>query len=198
MENNNVVCVFPSRDSWGRIYAKYRGQIVSRLSSWYSLADREDAVENAFDKLMNKKDPESYGDRMPASPEDWAKVLYWHARSFLSHMKEHSEIHAKYVERISKELEGSFACVDYGAFLDAAVDSRALASALDAFRKDLDISRRNFEVYVGVVMDKIPAKDLAKKFKISENNVHAIKFRVGKLLAKYGKSYFRAALKKAA
>ena len=34
-------------------------------------------------------------------------------------------------------------------------------------------------------MNKIPAKDLAKKFKISENNVHAIKFRVGKLLEKY-------------
>lgn len=198
MVKNNVVCVFPSRDSWGRIYAKYRSQIVSRLSSWYSLADREDAVENAFDKLMNKKDPESYGDRMPASSEDWAKVLYWHARSFLSHMKEHSEIHAKYVEKISKELEGSFACANQGAFMDAAVYSHALASALDSFRKDQDISRRNLEVYVGVVMDKIPAKDLAKKFKISENNVHAIKFRVGKLLAKYGKSYFRAALKKAA
>ena len=44
---------------------------------------------------------------------------------------------------------------------------------------------------------KIPAKIITEKFKISEDNVYVIKFRVGKLLEKHGKKYFQAALKKA-
>ena len=85
-----------------------------------------------------------------------------------------------------------------GAFLDAEVYSRALPLALEIFRKDQDISRRNLEIYIGSVMNSIPAKILAEKFKITENNVYAIKFRVGNLLAKYGRKCFQAALKKVA
>ena len=195
---NDCIDIFPSRDMWGKIYEKYHAKIVSSLNSRYCLADREDAVENAFDKLMNKKDPAAYGGKMPASAEAWSKALYWQARSFLSHMNEHSQIHAKYIEKIAKELEEAFVPGIQGSFLDAEVYSRALPLVLEIFRKDQDVSRRNLAVYVGIVMDKIPAKDIATKFGITENNVYAIKFRVGKLLAKYGKSYFQTALKKVA
>ena len=195
---NDCIDIFPSRDMWGKIYEKYHAKIVSSLNSRYCLADREDAVENAFDKLMNKKDPAAYGGKMPASAEAWVKALYWQARSFLSHMNEHSQIYAKYIEKIAKELEEAFVPGIQGSFLDAEVYSHALPLALEIFRKDQDVSRRNLAVYVGIVMDKIPAKDIATKFGITENNVYAIKFRVGKLLAKYGKSYFQTALKKVA
>ena len=195
---NDCIDIFPSRDTWGKIYEKYHAKIVSSLNSRYCLADREDAVENAFDKLMNKKDPAAYGGKMPASAEAWSKALYWQARSFLSHTHEHSQIHARYVEKISKELEEAFVPGIQGAFLDAEVYSRALPLALEIFRKDQDISRRNLEIYIGSVMNSIPAKILAEKFKITENNVYAIKFRVGNLLAKYGRKCFQTALKKVA
>lgn len=195
---NDGIEIFPSRDTWGRIYDKYHARIVARLSSWYCLADREDAVEEAFDKLMNRKDPEAYGGKMPATAEAWCDALYWQARSFLSHMKEHSQIHAKHVEKLAKELEEAFVPGNQGAFLDADVYSRALSLALDSLRKDQDISRRNLEIYVGIAANGIPGRELAKKFNISEENVYTIKCRVAKLIEKYGKDYFQAALKKVA
>ena len=198
VEMNDSVGIFPSRTMWGEIYGKYRTRLVSSLSSRYCLADREDAVENAFDKLMNKKDPASYGDKMPASAEAWVKVLYWQARSFLSHMNERSQIHAKCVEKMAKELEEAFVPANQGAFLDAEVHSLALPLALEIFRKDQDVSLRDLGIYVGFAAKRIPAKIVAKEFNVSDCNVGTIKFRVGNLLAKYGKKCFQAALKKVA
>ena len=190
--------IFPSCSTWGAIYGKYRAKLVSSLNSAYCLADREDAVEYAFNKLMNKKDPAAYFGKMSNSVDGWVKALYWQARSYLSHMRAHSQVHAKFVEKMADELKNAFAPISQGVLLDAGVYSYALTSALDAFRREQDVSRRNLEIYLGVVTNKASVKDLAKKFKITENNVYAIKFRVGKLLAKYGKHYFQAALKKAA
>ena len=198
MGNVKKVEKFPSRTMWGEIYEKYREMIIAGLSSWYGRADREDAVENAFDKLMNKKDPAAYGDKMPASMEAWAIAVYWQARSFLSHMKEHSQIEAKYIEKMSKELEDAFISENQGAFLDAATISRALPLALKLFKKGQDISRRDLNVYLGVAVRKIPGKALAKKHNITAINVYTIKCRIGELLGKYGRKYFQAALKKVA
>ena len=195
---NDCIDIFPSRDTWGKIYEKYHAKIVSSLNSRYCLADREDAVENAFDKLMNKKDPAAYGGKMPASAEGWFKALYWQARSFLSHMNERSQIHAKHIEKIAKELEEAFVPGIQGAFLDAEVYSRALPLALEIFRKDQDISRRDLEIYVDFAAKRIPAKIVAKEYKVSAINVNTIKFRVGHLLEKYGRKCFQAALKKVA
>lgn len=189
---------FPTSNVWGELYSKFRKQLMAKLSSYYCLADREDAVESAFDKLMNKKDKEAYGDKMPKTEKDWFWALYWQARAYLSHMREHGVVHAKYVEEMAKELESVFAPGYFGSFLDNEVYSKALALALDSFRKDQDISSRNLKIYLCSVYKKIPAKVIAEKFKISEDNVYVIKFRVGKLLEKHGKKYFQAALKKAA
>ena len=76
--------------------------------------------------------------------------------------------------------------------------ARIIALALGSFRKGQDVSCRNLKIYLSSVCKKIPAKVIAEKFKISEDNVYVIKFRVGKILEKHGKKYFQAALKKAA
>jgi hypothetical protein len=189
---------FPTRSVWGEFYSKFRKLLLTKLSSYYCFADREDAVEYAFDKLMNKKDKEAYGDKMPKTEEGWFWALYWQSKSYLSHMREHGVVHARYVEEMAKELENVFDPGYAGEFLDDEVYSKALSSALNSFRKDQDISCRDLKIYLAAAYKKIPAKVLAAKFKTSENNVYVIKFRVGKLLAKYGKKYFQAALKKAA
>jgi hypothetical protein len=189
---------FPTSNVWGELYSKFRKQLMAKLSSYYCLADREDAVEFAFDKLMNKKDKEAYGDKMPKTEEGWFWALYWQSKSYLSHLREHGVVHARYVEEMAKELENVFDPGYAGEFLDDEVYSKALSSALNSFRKDQDISCRDLKIYLAAAYKKIPAKVLAAKFKTSENNVYVIKFRVGKLLAKYGKKYFQAALKKAA
>ena len=189
---------FPTSNVWGELYSKFRKQLMAKLSSYYCLADREDAVESAFDKLMNKKDKEAYGDKMPKTEEGWFWALYWQSKSYLSHMREHGVVHARYVEEMAKELENAFDPGYAGEFLDDEVYSKALSSALNSFRKDQDISCRDLKIYLAAAYRKIPAKVLASKFKTSENNVYVIKFRVGKLLEKHGKKYFQAALKKAA
>ena len=112
-------------------------------------------------------------------------------------MREHGVVHARYVEEMAKELENVFDPGYAGEFLDEEVYSKALSSALDSFRKDQDISCRNLQIYISATAEKISAKVLAAKFKISEENVYVIRFRVGKLLEKHGKKYFQAALKKA-
>jgi hypothetical protein len=188
---------FPTCNVWGELYSKFRKQLMAKLSSYYCLADHEDAVESAFDKLMNKKGKEAYGDKMPKTEEGWFWALYWQSKSYLSHMREHGVVHARYVEEMAKELENVFDPGYAGEFLDDEVYSKALSSALDSFRKDRDISCRNLQIYISATAEKISAKVLAAKFKISEENVYVIKFRVGKLLEKHGKKYFQAAMKKA-
>jgi hypothetical protein len=81
--------IFPQATFGANYILKFRKQLMAKLSSYYCLADREDAVESAFDKLMNKKDKEAYGDKMPKTEKDWFWALYWQAKSYLSHMREH-------------------------------------------------------------------------------------------------------------
>lgn len=193
---SNEIIDFPTRNVWGEFYSKFRKPLLTKLSSYYCLADREDAVEHAFDKLMNKKDKEACGDKMPKTEQGWFWALLWQARAYLSHMKEHGVVHAKYVEEMAKEFESVFASGCFGSFLDNEIYSKALYVALDSFRKDQDVSRRNLQIYISATTEKVPAKVLAAKFKVSEANVYVIKSRVGKLLERHGKKYFKAALNK--
>ncbi len=46
---------------------------------------------------------------MPKTENGWFWALYWRAKSYLSHMREHGVVHAKYVEEMARELESVFA-----------------------------------------------------------------------------------------
>jgi hypothetical protein len=47
---SNAIIDFPTRNVWGELYSKFRKSLLLKLSSHYCFADREDAVEYAFDK----------------------------------------------------------------------------------------------------------------------------------------------------
>lgn len=195
MQNNNkIISSFPSRSLWADYYKKYRKTLVGKLNSSFCFADREDAVEEAFNKLMNKKPVEAYGDKMPDTEVRWFWALYWQARAFLSHQNERSELHKKYVEKKAKELANTFASGCQGLFMDRTGYSAPFLKALNAFRLDQHISRRNLGIYIDAALTRIPAKKIAEKYQVTENNIYVIKFRVEKLLNKYGKSYFRDAI----
>ncbi len=91
--NATTIIPFPTSDVWGTFYTKFRKPIINMLNGGYCLADREDAVEASFHKLMHKKDVSFWS-------------LYWQARAYLSHLNDRAEVHAKYVERTAKALEG--------------------------------------------------------------------------------------------
>ena len=195
--NSSTIVSFPTCAEWAEYYGKFREALVASLSGKFCLADREDAVEEAFHKLMHKKDVEAYGENVPKTEAEWYWNLRWQARSFLSHMQERVVRHAKYVERASKDLSGFFACGFQGYAMDLELRSRTLVRALEIFREEQDVSRRNLKVYE-MRMAGIPAKDVAKRFDISANNVDQIKHRIEILLKKHGQRCFARALRKEA
>ena len=190
--------MIPDNEAWTELYTKFHTKLVNSLHSRYCLADREDAVEFAFDKLMHRKDAESYGERFPQTEKDWFWNLHWQARSFLSHMKCRSDRHAKYVETMSKELQGAFTPGFHTNAIDVEGLSENLARALEIFKAEQDISRRDLSVFVLRERLQMPSKKIAARYNLTVENVDVIKHRIGKLLRKYGPDCYSRALRRAA
>jgi len=190
-----TVVPFPDSAAWAAFYEKFFGPLVNSLNHAYGLADRQDAVEEAFYKLMFKKDRDAY-EKEPGTESDWFHALRWQARAELSHRRERDERHAKYVEEAAKALANVFACGHQGEEMDAEIRSRALVRALEMFRKDQDVSRRDLEIYTGIETGEVSGRELATRYHTTSDNVYVIKYRVGGLLRKHGPRCFERALKK--
>ena len=128
-----TIVSYPTPSKWADYYERFRSSLVNSLNGRYCAADREDAVEEAFHKLMHKKDMAAYGEKMPQTESDWYWNLHWQARSFLSHIKSRYDLHAKYVETMSKELEDAFIPGLQGVALDSQTRAEALVKALHHF-----------------------------------------------------------------
>ena len=195
--DHTTIIPFPDKAFWAELYQKSHGALVESVRRYsQTIADAEDAVEEAFYKLMHKKDPDAYGDRMPQTEKGWFWALYWQARAYLSHLRDRVGVHAMYVERISVELESVFACGHQGEEMDEEVRSRALARALETLRAEQDISRRNLEVFILRTKGGLSSKEVAANFGIAANNVDQIVYRVRRLVRKYGPRHFEAALRR--
>ena len=184
--------------AWGGLYSRLRDRLVKGLDGRYCLADREDAVECAFDKLMHRKDREAYGDKVPQSEEDWYWNLHWQARSFLSRIRDRAERHAKYVEFMSRELQEAFTPGFNADIVDDEGLSEILDQALEIFKSEQDISRRDLNIYVLRQRFQVPSKKIAARYGVTVENVDVIKHRIGKLLKKYGPDCYDRALRRAA
>ena len=191
-------CAVLDNQAWAELYTKFRPRLVNSLNSCYSLADREDAVEFAFDKLMHRKDVEAYGDKFPRDETGWYWNLRWQAKSFLSHMRCRCDLHAKYVEFMSKELEDAFVPGLQGVALDEETRAEALARALEIFKAEQDISRRDLGVFALRQRFQMPAKEIAARYGITVGNVNVINHRISKLIRKYGPDCYDRALRRAA
>ena len=194
MLDDTTPVAFPDRETWGKFYEKFCPQLVNSLNHKYSYADREDAVEEAFYKLMHLKDREAYGENNPDTEAKWFNALYWQARSKLSHMRERFERHAEYVEKAAEELSGAFAFGFQGMAMDSELKSRALVCTLEMFREEQDVSRRDLAVYIRRMHGE-SAKAVASRYGITSNNVDQIKYRMGILLRKHGPRCFERALR---
>ena len=193
--DDTKVIPYPNQSAWAVFYPKFYEPLVEKIRRYgITAADAEDAVEEAFHKLMHKKDPDAYGEKMPQTEKGWFWALYWQARAYLSHLRSHAGVHAKYVERISHELAGVFACGYQGEEMDGEVRSRALMRALETLKSDQDISRRDLEVFVLRTKDGLASKEVAAAYGIKANNVDQIVYRVRKIVRKYGPRHFEEAL----
>jgi len=193
-----TIVSYPTPSKWADYYERFRSSLVNSLNGRYCAADREDAVEEAFHKLMHKKDMAAYGEKMPQTESDWYWNLHWQARSFLSHIKSRYDLHAKYVETMSKELEDAFIPGLQGVALDSQTRAEALVKALEIFKAEQDISRRDLNVFVLRERLRMPSKKIAARYNLTVENVDVIKHRIGKLLRKYGRDCYLRALRRAA
>ena len=194
--DNVGVIGFPNSAFWADFYGKFRDNLVNSLNGGYCRADREDAVEEAFHKLMHKKGREAYGEKFPKTEEEWFNSLWWQARAYLSHLKDRGEVHAKYVETMAKVLADVFARGHQGESIDEDIIARALVSALEILREEQDVPRRALDIFVRLQMNGESARSVAERYGIEENNVYQIKFRTGRILRKYGPKCFEKALRK--
>ena len=194
--DGTTIVSYPSQSAWTEYYGKFCKALVTALGRHsLSFADVEDAVEEAFHKLMHKKDPAAYGDKMPQTEKEWFWALYWQARAYLSHLRSHAGVHARYVERTAQELESVFASGHQGEAMDVEVHSHALARALETLKAEQGISRRDLEIYLCRKLSGEPAKKVAEKYGIKPNNVDQIVWRVGLIVRKHGPRHVEAALR---
>lgn len=194
--DDTTIILFPMMAVWAMMHAKFFRPLVEMVCRYsINIADAEDAVEEAFYKLMYKKDLDAYGDKMPKTEKDWFWAIFWQARSYLSHLKDRCGVHAKYVMFIAPELQDAFASDHQGEEMDGDIRARALVRALETFKAEQDVSRRNLEIYVSRMMYGVPAKEVAKKHGITANNVDQITWRVGRLVRKHGPRHFEEALR---
>ena len=194
--NDTIIIPFPTEAVFGEMYAKFAAPLVNQLRhSCNSKADCEDAVAEAFVKLMYHKKPEAYGDNLPETEKSWFWTFYWQARSYLSHLKERFAVHAKYIECVAKMMEDVFACGHQGEAIDEDVNHRALVRALKTLQAEFGISRRNLGIFVCRTADELPSKEVAVRYHTTANNVDQITWRVGRLVRKHGPRHFEAALR---
>ena len=191
--DSNTVIGFPNLATWAKLYARLAGPLAASLNRGYCRADREDAVEAAFQKCMWVKDPASYDDP-PQTERDWFFELRWQARAYLSHLREHAEVVAEYKESMAEELKDAFAEGHQGSGLDAETFKRALVRALETLRREQDLSRRNLNIYLALEVRGESVKDVARRYRLKENNVYVISHRTRNIVMVYGPDCFRRAL----
>ena len=191
--DSETIIPFPNLYDWAVFHKKFFKTLVNMLSKAYSLCDREDAVEEAFVKLMYKKPRDTY-DKEPETEKDWFYTLHWQSRAALSHRRESDERRTRLADEVAKEMAGMVEAGRQGEAMDAAIRSDALARALAIFCGEHDVSRRDIAIYVGAETRSASTGELAARFGTTAGNVYVIKSRVGKLLRKYGRRCYERAL----
>ena len=192
--DTRTIVDFPTLAVWGKYYSKFRSELLQMLSR-YNPVDREDAVEFAFDKLMNRKSKEAYSGKVPSTELEWFWALYWQAKSYLGHKAEHEAVHERYVNKMGGDEDNMLIFGRQGELLDKETYREALPIALNSLIKEHHLDREKLEVFIASEAYGEPVKMVAEKYGLTENNVYQIKFRVGKILRKYGKKHLFDALR---
>lgn len=191
--DDTSVIEFPDFDAWGALYKKFRAVLVDKLNHCYSLEDREDAVEHAFEKMMHKKFCDSCGEKISKTESGWFYSLKWQARSYLSHLKERGDVHARYIDFAVRECGDGSVPARQGYFLDNESRRSALALGFEKFRQEQGVSRRNLEIYLSLFNEE-SIDSLAEKYNMTKDNIYVVKHRIGRLLNNYANRYFKRAV----
>ncbi len=171
-------------------------KLVNALNHYYSQADREDAVESVFVKMVDELRQNGSDASFPKNGIQLFYYIFNRAKARLSNMK------AKRARRVQIEMENFEDLAHaFGYFRsnEAAITSkysRALALALKMARKARKVSLRDLEIFTKLMSGKGTVTSVSRSYGITESNTYRIVCCVKKTLRndKHGPNYLTRAL----
>jgi len=194
MDNNKLNATdkiaFPDINAWASFFERWHDKLVDGLDGRFPKADREDAVARAFVKLMAKPEA-AYEGHAPETEKDWYGNIRWQAKACLSHVAVSRDTWEKYHRQATEEGYLTSSVPGFNG-LDLSVRNAALRRTLDELCDEAGIKPANVAAYVRWYLEGNPSDEVAEAFGTTANNLHAIRFRIEKLLRKKGAARFCA------
>lgn len=184
-----TIIAFPTALQFGEFYNRWRESLVGALNWKYSRADREDAVQHAFIKLMFEKKSEDYA-RVPSTERDWYGNLLWQAKAYLSHLAGSRKIwdaHHKNAYRKGCLTSGT------GAYctIDDEVRAQALWETLYALCKEDKMSEKLVDACIRWWLNDEASSDVERETGIKANYLYQLRYRISARLSQKGPKRFR-------
>ena len=174
------------------IHAKFARKLINSLNNFYSRAEREDAVAEAFRIIMTEGYPKDT--HMPQTDDEWYAKVRYRARGCLSNAVSKSKVRAKYARRAAEEPKFVPYYSDPRWALDMKTIRQALNRTLDILFMEHRISDRDKDVFLRLLNGEA-ADSIAKDYGITANHAYQINFCIRKRLMKYGRRYYARALR---
>ena len=180
---------FPSVAKFGEFYARWNKSLVNALNGKFSLADREDAVQHAFMKLMFHKKAEDYK-HLPETERDWFGNFLWQARAYLSNLAKSKKVWEGYHKCAYNE---GYLTSGSGKFctIDDEVKTKSVWDTLYSLCKEANIRDELVEACVRWWINNESSDLVEKETGIKANHLYQIRFRIKKLLDEKGVAKFK-------
>lgn len=191
--DNSIKIKFPALEQWGKWYVRWFGSMVASFKSRYGLEIAEDAVSQAFFKVMFGSDGEGskYADQAKTE-KGWYSFVWWQAKGILSHFFTHEETEEKYGQRAAKECAWCGETVGFKEGLDDSLMAKALDCVLDDLSERGGFDRDTVTIYRRCYLDGRDPVEVAAQFgKKNVSSVYVARFRVEKALGRYGRELYQ-------
>ena len=177
-------------------YTKNWGKLVNSLNRYYPEADREDAVESVFIKLVDELGQKGPVSSLPKTENQLFYYIFNRAKAHLSNMKAK---HARRVQIEKENFEDLAQAFGYFRSNEAALTaeySRALRLALKMARRDRKVSLRDMVIFTELFSGKETVSSVSRRYGITEGNTYKIVCCVKKTLRNdtHGPNYLTRAL----
>jgi len=176
----------PDSDDWAIYFSQWFEALVDALGAKHDRFDREDAVMQAFLKIMAR------GEEWTGAPDTEKELfgcLLWQAKGALSHNYEKKEIETRHAT--SAVADGFF---NSGSGARCRIDHEIMKNAAFATLQELcelsGMKSKNIDAYRRCYLDCEPTEQVAKELGMTANNIHQIKSRIEKLLKTKGRDCY--------
>lgn len=172
MEENEMKFL-PTADQWGAFYAQWKDALEWRLRGLGCPADREDAVMEAFQKVMGLSARWHVSSPLaPRTSAAWFGYLYWQAKGILSHRLAQD---AYWQDSDTAEGRRSGRCAALQAELEGGrrvgvpeaelrLDGPAMSDLVRRFCLGRGFSLRNVNAFVDAVLEGRPTAAVVARY----------------------------------